>query len=300
MKIHVQRAKFSHEGTFLMSFAKTARDLGHTLVKDSASADLLLQWGARPRHGSPALYVELAWLPRWTYQVSHKGINANHHLARPKLDKLTRDQKWKVELILRHAYEGKGMPNDWGYMQRAEIDNAPSEPYILAPLQMASDVNMDSVPEGLRNNQSFIDHISELDLPFPVYFKQHPNSQAKQQMALKVRRRQDHIWRHKDGSVYQLLGAGTVTALVAGNSNCLHDCLIYDTPAIALGRGVWPRRIFGDALNLRYFEGFIADWNRDDWRKRRAQYVHWLSRVQWKLSDSADPKRVAAAIEGAM
>lgn len=301
MNIAIQQAKWKHEDLFLRSIAKTAVDIGHKLTPAS-KADVVIQWGVSRDAGAnppPALHCELGWLPRWSYQVSHKGINAAHHRARARLEKLTREQVWKVNLILTAAREGKGMPSDWGYMQRGKIENAPKSPYVLAPLQMANDVNMDHVPEQIRTNQQFIDYVSECELPHPVYFKQHPNSQAKDQIGLKVRRKQDHIWRHKDGSVYQLLESSNVVAVVARNSNVVHDALLYHTPTVALARGIWPPKVFGDAMSLRYFAGFLADWCREPWRKHRESYVHWLGRVQWKLSDAADPQRVEAALREA-
>jgi hypothetical protein len=151
---------------------------------------------------------------------------------------------------------------------------------------------MDSVPWAIRKNQDFIDYVSACDPPCRVYFKQHPHSRARHHLRLKTRRRYDKILAHRHGSVYQLLQTKTCKAVIARNSNCLNDALLYDVPAIALGRGIWPggHKVFGDVMSLRYVEGFMTDWRHGSWPDRRKAYIYALDR----------PVRVGEAIEGAV
>jgi hypothetical protein len=295
MRIAEIGARAPHEDRFISAIAKTAVSLGHELTTPD-DAELLIQWGARPRRSRPTLYCELGWLPRWSFQVSHTGINAEHHQARPQLDRLTREQRWKVDLILKDARSGKGAPPEWGYLNRGPMRSVTHADFILAPLQMPDDVNMDSIPENLRSNHAFIYYVSERDLPHPVYFKQHPNSQAAEQLSLVLHREQDVLWPHTRGTVYQLLESGHCRGVIARNSNVVHDALLYDIPSYVLGLGVWPRGVYLQP-NFSFVQDALFEWTTDaDSILNRESYIYALSRIQWTMHDAADPRRVGLAI----
>ena len=103
--------RFDHEAVFLNEFART-------VVEHGIETDVTLQWGVHTPSDGPTIYVECGWLPRWWYQVSHRGINAQHHLAPLKCRGLDAEQSWKVDTHLRRIREGKDAP-PWGYLDIA-------------------------------------------------------------------------------------------------------------------------------------------------------------------------------------
>lgn len=298
MRISYTRPTWSHEASFVNSLLTTARDLGHAIVPDPKTADLHVQWGARdapPR--KPTLFVELGWLPRWYYQVSHRGINADHHLAQPKLEPIDAEQRWKAEVLLRTIREGRGAPGHWGYLYIGETPPTAVAKlrYILAPLQMEIDTNMEHVPLAMRTNQGFVDAVTEhveRHLPeLPIVFKQHPHSQARPQLDLEMRRRGDKVYPHRQASVYAYLKDPRCVAVVTANSNVANDGLLFDKPSVVFGRGIWPGGVFLKTLA-----------HLDAWQvgaEMRLMYVYWLSKVQWTLRDASDAMRVDGALRDA-
>src|SRR5262249_31303145 len=116
---------------------------------------------------------------------------------------------------------------------------------ILAPLQMTWDTNIQRhVPAEFKSMQKWIDAVSSSNLPFPVVFKQHPADarRGNGQLRLRLQRRQDRLLSQAAANVHQILKTGRCRLILALNSNVVHDGLIWDVPAIVLGRNVWPDR----------------------------------------------------------
>jgi hypothetical protein len=282
VRIAIIPSEFHHERVFLGELANTARGLGHETV--THYPDLVIQWGAKnaPWAG-PTLYAECGWLPRWWYQLSHTGINARHHLAPLELEPLDDDQRWKVGVHLERIRSGKEAPKGWGYLDidAAPVENVP-ERFILAPLQMEDDVNVESMPEALRTNQGFVDQVSEhrdyYGPDLPIIFKQHPNTGAEYQLHLEMRRDGDRVYPHQHAHVYAYLKHPGCALVVTVNSNVANDALLWDVPVLTLGRGIWGPDAF----------------------RNREQYVYALMRAQWTVADARNPQRVKQAIEEAV
>ncbi|GAG07719.1 unnamed protein product, partial [marine sediment metagenome] len=225
------------------------------------------------------------------------GINAKHHLAPLKLEPLDDEQRWKVDVHLDRIRTGQDAPKGWGYLDiaAAPVESVPPE-FILAPLQMEDDVNVESMPEALRTNQGFVDYLSQhrddLLPDLPIVFKQHPNTGARYQRALKMRREGDKVYAHKQGHVYAYLKHPGCVAVVTVNSNVANDALLWDVPVVALGKGVWPRRVW-------YPDLFSVDCAGGEQGPVYPEYVYALMRAQWSLADARNPQRVKQAIEEA-
>ena len=283
VRIRTIRPRFHHERVFVGELTRTAEDIGHTIC--SSRPDLVIQFGTQERHWpGPTLFAECGWLPRWWFQLSHTGINAQHHLAPLKLERLDKEQRWKAVVHLKQVRAGVGSPG-WAYldMDAPPVAGAP-ERFILAPLQMEMDTNMENAPEELRTNQGFVDTVTDLVLDrfgdVPVIFKQHPHSQAASQLALKMRRDCDEVYAHNRASVYSYLKHRGCDWVVTANSNVYNDALLFDVAAHALGDGIWPPESERPYNNL--------------------EYVYALMRAQWRLRDARSPQRVEQAIEEAM
>jgi hypothetical protein len=295
VRISVAIPQFPHESRFVGELAHTAKDLGHWVtVSDEPRDDLHIQWGARPQRTEPTLYCELGWLPRWSYQVSHTGINGKHHRQGERLPGIGDAQVGKVHMMLQNVKRGIGAPKGWGYL---DIDAPPAESvpheFVLAPLQMEQDTNMASVPAKLQTNAEFINaattHVAGTLGDVPIVFKQHPHSQARPQLGLKTWREGDKVYPHRQAHVYQYLKHTGCVAVIARNSNVLVDSLLWDVPAMSMGRGIWPDDLFLHSLG-----------DMDLWplgTRDREAFLWWLRDVQWSMSDARSLRRVSQVID---
>lgn len=311
MPVAIERHNPGIVGDFMDALAASARTLGCRVTRDlrAAAGDaaaLKVVWNGRDYRGrGPALYGEHAWLPRWEYQISPRGINADSHLAPFVWDGRALSCEQQQALDAHLAAIRAGGPDNYRYMQTAvaAADDLPAE-FLLVPLQMEWDTNIQRhVPVRFRHMQALVDEVARARPPLPVIYKQHPADvrRGNRQLRLRLARRQDAIWPHDRGNIHQLLKSGRCRGIVALNSNVVHDGLIWDVPAIVLGANVWPRDAFGPFLTA-----LPCDWNqlfeslRDPQRSAcRAAYAHYLMRNQWKLADARDPARVAALLAGA-
>jgi hypothetical protein len=295
VRISVAKAKYDHERRFLNELAMTCRDIGHDVtVSYLPKGDLHIQWGGRPHRRTPTLYCELGWLPRWHYQVSHSGINHQHHRQGEPLPVLTPQQEAKARLILADTRKMVGAPHGWGHTNaKAPVAEIVHNRFVLAPLQMESDTNMASVPPELRTNQGFVDavtdHVAETLGAVRIIFKQHPNSRARPQLSLSMRRKGDKVWPHRVGPVHGYLKHPGCTAVVTANSNVANDALLWGVPTMAMGGGIWPEGVFLESL------ADIDLW--DDSEAFRLAYVYWLHQVQWSYKDARSLRRVSQAID---
>ena len=299
-------------GDFLDALATSACSLGCRVTREFRGAAGLAEvvkivWNGRDYRGrGPVLYCEHAWLPRWEYQVSPRGINASSHLAPFSWVGRTLSSEHQQELDAHLQLIREGGPDNYRYMQTAveAVRDLPSA-FMLVPLQMEWDTNIQRhVPARFRRMQTLVDEVSRAQPPLPVIYKQHPADvrRGNQQLRLHLARRQDAIWPHDRGNIHQLLKSGHCQGIIALNSNVVHDGLIWDVPAIVLGANVWPRDEFGPFLTA-----LPRDWNelfesaRDPRRKAcRAAYAHYLMRNQWKLADANDPAKVAVLLRSAV
>ena len=305
MRIAIERHRPGIVGDFLDGLAETAAKLGHTVSRDPAATrarrDVVsIVWnGRRHRANGPTLYCEHGWLPRWEYQVSRGGINADHHAAPFRWDGRPLDDERLAALDAHLAEIRRGGPEAFSYMQTKApaLADLPRE-FLLVPLQMEWDTNIRRhVPAKFRRMQALVDHVSAFDPPYPIVFKQHPADvrRGNRQLRLRLPRQGDVIRRHAAGNVHQLLKSGRCRGVIALNSNVVHDGLIWEVPAIVLGENIWPRQ--GETP-------FLTD-APDDWSALEAQltdperlacrraYAHFVIENQWKLDDARRPERVA-------
>lgn len=306
MKIAVEVHRPGLVGDFLDALAATAVRLGHTVRRDVArlASDpevTNIVWNGRShRARGPTLYCEHGWLPRWSYQISPAGINADSHLA-PFVwngTALEADESGQLDA---HLEEIRSQPPaGFEYMQTTSAVAAGlPDAFLLVPLQMEWDTNIvRHAPAKMRLMQGLIDAVARAAPPWPIIFKQHPADvrRGNAQLRLRLRRTQDAIWPHTRGNVYQMLKSDGCRGIVSINSNVVHDGLLWNVPAVALGRNLWPTDDRGPFRTVLPgdWQAFAA--SRDDpalVNCRRA-YAWHLKRGQWTLDDATNPERVGA------
>ena len=297
--------------SLLDAFAETARELGHRVRRDPGRTlnrrDVLsIVWNGRHhRLTGPGIYCEHGWLPIWDFQVSPGGVNADSHAAPFRWDgeALPERERAAVARHLERARRG-GIGREYMRYEAEAADDLP-ERFLLVPLQMERDTNiLRHVPRALRRMQSFADLVAASDPPLPIVFKQHPADRwtgRDHHLALRLRRSRDRIRPHGGGNVHRILKHPGCAGVVALNSNVVHDALLWEVPAVALGRNVWPRE--GPSPFLRElprdWDAARAWFHEPATQLVREAYVRHLARHQWTLEDARDPARVEALIRSA-
>ncbi len=314
MKIAVEKRVAGAVGDLLQALAQSAAALGHRVVRDPRATAhdphvLSIVWNGRGyATRGPRVYCEHGWLPRSDYQISHRGINADSHAAPFAWNgaALSPAQDAALDAHLA-AIKSASHAGHYRYMQAGGLaEVALPENFLLVPLQIETDTNIvRHVPAGLRTMQAFIDHLSACDPPWPMIFKQHPADArtANRHLRLRLRRRQDLLWPQSRGNIHQMLSGGCCRGIVTLNSNVAHDGLLWNVPAIVLGRNVWPQR----GATTPFLTALPDDWSRlaasveeAQGRACRRAYAHHLVEHQWTLAQASDPQRVAELIAVAM
>ncbi len=306
MRIAIERHKPGIVGDFLDGLAATAQKLGNSVSRDvrhecGRPEVVCVVWNGRDHQAAgPTLYCEHAWLPRWEYQISPGGINADSHLAPFRWDGEPLSDARDAALERHLESIRRGGPKSFKYMQTAVAGTADvPEAFLLVPLQMEWDTNIRRhVPDRYRHMQTLVDDVSRSNPPFPIVFKQHPADvrRGRRQLRLRLSRSRDSLWPHERGNVHQLLKSGHCRGVVSLNSNVVHDGMLWDVPAVVLGKNIWPRSGTGPFLTV-----LPEDWSElaallsdpSSVACRRA-YAHYLMRHQWKLADTRDVEKVAA------
>ena len=310
MKVSIDKYGPGMVADLLDRLAATSRDLGYDVVRQPRRTGhdrngLAIVWNGRNHTGrGPTLYCEHGWLPRSAYQISPKGINADSHLAPFRWDgnPLAPEQSVAldahIEGIKAATYSGY-----YQYMQAGKDDVAPSSQFLLVPLQLENDTNLvRHAPSWLRTMQSLIDYVARIDPPWPVIFKQHPMDarHRSSQLRLRPRRKIDSVWAHSRGNIHQLLKSTDCRGILTINSNVAHDGLLWNVPAIVLGRNVWPSsgevKPFLTAAPKDWAQLAASVTEPASIACRRA-YAFYLMSNQWTLADAANPARVAALLE---
>ncbi|MDH5181668.1 MAG: glycosyltransferase, partial [Gammaproteobacteria bacterium] len=254
--------------------------------------------------GGPVLYCEHAWLPRWSYQISPGGINADSHIAPFVWDGNVLEPQAQQAVEQHLADIRAGGPTQYSYMQTdvAAAEGMP-EAFILVPLQMEWDTNIQRhVPRRYRNMQNLITDISRANPDLPVIFKQHPADvrRGSQQLKLRLLRSGDAIWPHNRGNIHRLLRSGNCKGIISLNSNVVHDGMIWDVPSITLGNNIWTRDGLGPFLRSfpeDWSELYMA-WQDPPRRACRDAYAWYLLQNQWTMDDVSDAEKVAALFAG--
>lgn len=310
MKIAIERRSSGAVGQLLDALAASAAKLGHVVVRDPRATAhdprvLSIVWNGRGhRSRGPTLFCEHGWLPRSHYQISRAGINADSHLAPFSWDGTPLSAEEGAALDAHIArIKAAAFTGYYQYMEAGKdaSGNLPAE-FLLVPLQIESDTNLvRHAPAHLRRMQSLIDHVARLDPPWPVLFKQHPADalRGNRHLLLRVRRPQDLLWPHARGNIHQMLKGGGCRGILTINSNVAHDGLLWDVPAIVLGRNVWPCA----GARTPFLTAIPRDWSllcesvtAPDALACRRAYAHFLMKGQWSLEEARDPRRVAALL----
>lgn len=309
MEIQIEKYSSGLVGDFMNALASSVEALGHGLTRESPrlrawQGDLKIVWNGRNcRNRKGIIYCEHGWLPREAYQVSHKGINADSHIAPFKWGNslLSVLQRKKVEEYLESLRSRNAFSLEYTRTDAPGAEDLPAQ-FILVPLQMEHDTNIiHHVDPYLRRMQWVIDYISHADPPYPVIYKQHPadTKRGNGQLQLKLRRGIDEIRSHARGNIHQVLKSGACKGIVSLNSNVVHDGFLWDVPAVVLGRNIWSRDGVGP-----FIIGLPRDWGILDsfyFDPRtvacREAYIHFLMDNQWTLDDAKSPDKVDALLK---
>jgi len=310
-KIAIEKHKPGIVGDFLDGLARTAQEIGYEVSREPmrtrTQPDVVsIVWNGRNFSSrGPTLYCEHAWLPRWEYQISPNGINADSHIAPFVWDGKPLGEQEKAALENHLATIRQGAPKNYEYM-RTDLATAMNLPdkFLLVPLQMEWDTNIQRhVPVRYKRMQALVDDLARANPPLPIIYKQHPADvrRGNQQLRLRVGRRQDAVWPHEQGNIHQLLKSGQCKGIISLNSNVVHDGLIWGVPSVVLGANVWPRSgagPFGTVLP-RDWEQFFASGHDGEATGCRDAYAYYLMKNQWKLEDVHDTIKVESLIADA-
>ncbi|MGO1003099.1 glycosyltransferase [Lysobacter sp. CA196] len=314
MKVAIEKRTPGLVGDLFETLAGSIAALGHNVSRDPRATArnprvLSIVWNGRGHSLlGPVLYCEHGWLPRADYQISPRGINADSHAAPFVWDgqPLSAEQDAALDLRLA-AIKSTGFSGYYQYMQanREHRIELPAQ-FLLVPLQIESDTNIiRHAPSSLRTMQALIDHVSRLDPPWPVIFKQHPADARtrNRHLRLQLRRKQDLLWPQTRGNIHEMLRSGACRGILTLNSNVAHDGLLWNVPAIVLGRNVWPR----NGAVKPFLTEAPRDWalladsaaSAEAIACRRAYAQHLIAH-QCSLGEAADPQRVATLLELAL
>lgn len=298
MKITVERRQ-GVLGTFFDTLAKSLKKTGATVERIPGGSQnhgpVTFVWNGRATQAPGAIvFCEHGWLPRWHFQMSPMGINANSHCAPFQFDGSETAPK-DLELVANYLAQLRVLSPTGPVSAHDPALSQMPKTYLLVPLQIEQDTNIRRhVPKNLRRMQGFIDFVSWHNPNLPILFKQHPADARRdnRHLRLKTRRPQDFLLPHIAGNIHQFLKAGGCKGIIALNSNTVHDGLIWDVPSAVLGRNTWPRT--GPSPFLRHIP---KDWNEFEahyhqTRSCREAYCLHLIRNQWSLEDIANPEKV--------
>ena len=294
MKIYVASSKAKHEAVFLDECAAFLSAKHEVTRVPSDSASFSIVWNGRGfTKPGPRLTVELGWLPRWSYQVSSKGINAEHDgvpVVRAKGEALPSFSD--VRAILNKVKAGN--PFGWQYTKKnGAVPPGLPPSFWLAPLQIEDDLNMKDAPMEVATNVGFAYTVLKM-APFldaPIVFKSHPASRY--QKALPAGNGYCVTGGKGSPTIYTLLASGRVRGVISVNSNSVHDALAYGVPSMVMGTGIWkgssapfyrifPYSVWQEAFDLT---GFL-EWEKSVKRTEDTRYyVKAISDLQWTLDD---------------
>ena len=295
MRVWVKSPTYTHERAFLARMEFTCESLGHTITEERP--DLLIRWGGGPID-RPTIMVECGWLPRSSYQVSHRGINARHHLAGGELHRLRPDQEAEVLGYMRRLRDGESV--QFQYADTTAPEARASEPFLLCPFQMEVDANLENVPVPLRSNRALTELIASHAPPYPVWYKQHPADRNGGQLRVRVGTRKDRLMPHLSAPVHAYLKSPHCKGVVTLNSNVSHDALLWDVPVVTLGQGFWPeKRVFWAGLP-KSWEAIRTFHDSARHKAARLSYAWNVMQAQWDLEDASNMDKVAEAIERAV
>lgn len=271
-------------------------------------ADLGVYWTAKQVPDSErdrAIIMEVAWLPRWQYQVSPSGSNALGHFAEGyEFAPLAPDQERFVKAHLRKmqaVFEASVNPENVERLRRT----LPSE-FVLFALQLANDFNLKSSgtsfarfyspldEQSIALAQACVDATQTVARILPIVYRQHPSDrnaglQGKLNGAPLLIDRTDRVTCH------EIFATGRCRAVISINSNTTHEAAAWNIPSICLGRLIWPKTGHPPfPADPEALESVLHNHPHDD--DRVLSYLHYLIRHQWTLTDFQQPLMVEAML----
>ncbi len=241
-----------------------------------------------------SLIVEHGWLPRSSYQISFSG--ANGRAAPPNLmggGEYIEIIGGKSSLISRLDILKKGFLSK----KPVKINFESDEEFVVVPLQMGNDLNLrDSSTKfsehyGKYDSTSLlvadlVDTINSYDLPFPIYFTQHPVDHREHNVYL---RKCDRFVRANSGiSTMDLIRHVNCRGIISINSNVVHEALCLNVPCCVLGRLFWR-----DDQHSPFMSDPVTFFNNPSTYPHNCpQVLEYLAKLfcyQWFLSDFQNP-----------
>jgi len=262
-------------------------------------------WSEKKADGgtlSRKLVVEHGWLPRHSYQVSPYGAN-----GRGAPEKLSADNSYlkiiggKISLLSILSNLSKI------YYSCPDIKSFETEnKFIVVPMQLGTDLNLRdsstcySVHYGEKNSteklvSDLVETIVSYDLPYPVYFTQHPVD--KSTYSLDMRPKDKFFYSDKKISTLSLLRDPNCAGVVAVNSNIIHEALCLNIPCCVFGRLYWRENDNSpfETCPRKFFQKNILPPHEN------TEIIEYIAKIlchQWYLGDLQNPLIVREMISG--
>ena len=270
-----------------------------------------VNWSAKPSYGDirSRLYIEHGWLPRWAYQISPDGTNANSHIAeafgRRQLHELNPGRLSVALEAVREQFAVQLVPEDVSSLREAI-----RTPFVLFAFQLANDANLrdsgsvlkdyySTAPDAnVRFAQACVDLVYASQPDYPVLFKQHPVD-GSDLTSIKLRTGDRFVGNSQKISTHSLFATGFCRLVVAVNSNTLHEASVWGVPAVALGTLVWKESGLTDRPYPKSLEDGLERVGKSIGEQPvLCLYLQHLIENQWTLNDLMNPAKVKALLEG--
>jgi hypothetical protein len=285
------KGKF-HWSRLYSTFYQTLRNHG---ALSAYPGPVIPQWaGRKEASGKKVIYAEHGWLPRTTYQLSSKGCNSRSHV------------KFEMDIDYIRMLGGYEMLQRLKKNLRMSVSGARAvsaqlveQPFFLAALQTKTGNNLERLYSGTpfagyyrqdraapRLGQAVIDHIELMSSPCRIIFTQHPVDRDRR--LFKVRTENRIVYAGQGARTIDLLRHDNCCGVIAIDSNILHEALLWEKPALALGE------MLAAQTTESPFSGDLQDFlDKGGQGKSGAthgdQYLAMLLAYQWTLADVQNP-----------
>lgn len=291
---------------FLLLYQSLTK-LGHQVGEyEPGECDLNFFWTSKRMPESErakSIIMEVAWLPRWHYQVSPTGSNyLGHYARRNQFDRLTAPELEFIKDYLTKLQALFAQAVDW--QKVARLRSRLTSDFVLFAFQLANDLNLKFsgtefarlyTPADDRNAvlaQACIDKTVEARSPLPILFKQHPCDMTPD---FKGRLNTDQwvLDNSDDFSPHEIFATGRCKGVISINSNTVHEATAWNIPAVCLGKLIWDSSAAMPPYSSRLddLERIIQSPPHED--VTVLAYLHYLVRNQWMLSDFQNLSMVA-------
>ena len=278
---------------------------------DNQNVDIVFNWaGRRIEHrAATEIFMEHGWIPRWSYQISDLGTNSKSHCARNYNNAiLNQEERAFVISYVQKLQQIFTIGMDEGKVTKV-MKNI-GEPFILFPLQLATDFNLkhsNSIfvkyyskdpADNIQFAQACVDYLEQAQLPLPVVFKQHPVDRNDLRNTIQIRNKKNRLLDNRQKlSTNDIFASGLCRLVISLNSNTVHEAAIWAIPSICLGTLIWNEqsatRPFPQSLESA--ETLIGAKAMDS--EACVGYLYHLIKWQWFLSDFQNPLMIQELIK---